>query len=60
MTELLIWAVIMLSTFLYVSLRDLRTQREYIYKSNLYIRRLKVMAKVSGVDLEDVYDDRKD
>ncbi len=37
----------------------IETQRENLYKANRYISRLKVVAKMSGCNLEDVYDDRE-
>jgi len=37
----------------------IKTQRENLYKSSMYIHRLKTVAKMSGCNLEDVYDDRE-
>lgn len=37
----------------------IKTQRENLFKSDMYIRRLKAVATLSGCDLSDVKDDRE-
>lgn len=37
----------------------IKTQRENLIKSDMYIRRLKAVATLSGCDLSDVKDDRE-
>ena len=37
----------------------IKTQRENLFKADMYIKRLKTVAKMSGCDLSDVKDDRE-
>jgi len=57
-----LYLIVLLSLFntLYDFYKRLIEANKQIRLSNTYIRRLKASAKMRGVDLEDVFDDRRE
>ena len=55
----LLLIVILCVFIIYNNLIQYRKDRDYIFKTNRYIDRLTLVAKMSNCDLDDVFDERK-
>lgn len=56
---LTVWLLMCLAVIVMLN-STIKTQRENLFKSDMYIRRLKAVATLSGCDLSDVRDDRRE